>query len=92
MIPEKDMINQTKKNIIASIDVAMGGRAAEELLFGNEEITTGCSSDLNKATQLAYAFVKTFAMSEKLSLLSVNERSEISEKYKFCLIQKFKIF
>ena len=44
----------TRKALLASIDVAMGGRAAEELFFGNDEITTGCSSDLSKATQLAY--------------------------------------
>ena len=41
MIPETDRLNYTKKSMIASIDVAMGGRAAEELFLGNEEITTG---------------------------------------------------
>lgn len=54
MIPETDRLNYTKRSLLASIDVAMGGRAAEELFFGNDEITTGCSSDLSKATQLAY--------------------------------------
>ena len=41
MIPETDKFNYTKKTMIASIDVAMGGRAAEELVYGNDEITTG---------------------------------------------------
>ena len=36
--------------MIASIDVAMGGRVAEEIIYGNDNITTGCSSDLAKAT------------------------------------------
>eukprot|EP00335_Anophryoides_haemophila_P000315 CAMPEP_0204821760 /NCGR_PEP_ID=MMETSP1018-20131115/131201_1 /ASSEMBLY_ACC=CAM_ASM_000518 /TAXON_ID=46462 /ORGANISM="Anophryoides haemophila, Strain AH6" /LENGTH=105 /DNA_ID=CAMNT_0051947433 /DNA_START=1199 /DNA_END=1516 /DNA_ORIENTATION=- len=58
MIPETDRLNYTKRSMIASIDVAMGGRAAEELFLGNDEITSGCSSDLSKATELAYAFVK----------------------------------
>lgn len=43
--------------MLASIDVAMGGRAAEELLYGNEEITTGCSSDLKKASMIAYQYI-----------------------------------
>ena len=36
MIPETDVLNHTKKSIIASIDVAMGGRAAEELIYGTD--------------------------------------------------------
>lgn len=39
MIPETDRLNYTKRSMIASIDVAMGGRAAEELYLGNDEIT-----------------------------------------------------
>lgn len=54
LIPETDQLNLTKKMILAQIDVAMGGRAAEELLFGNQEISTGCSNDLQKATEMAY--------------------------------------
>jgi ATP-dependent metalloprotease len=50
MIPETDTHNYTKKSMLAMIDVAMGGRAAEDLHMGNDNITTGCSSDLNKAT------------------------------------------
>ena len=37
-------------NLKASIDVAMGGRAAEEIIFGKDDLTSGCSSDLIKAT------------------------------------------
>lgn len=58
MIPEKDQLNMTKKSMKASIDVAMGGRAAEELFIGNDEITTGCSGDLQRASELAYAYVR----------------------------------
>lgn len=38
--------NSTRKSMIAMIDVAMGGRAAEEIFYGKDNITTGCSSDL----------------------------------------------
>ena len=60
MIPENDMLNYTRRGIIAMIDVAMGGRAAEELFVGHDEVTSGCtnyisylkgcSSDLGRAT------------------------------------------
>jgi len=40
-VPETDQLNYTKRGMIASIDVAMGGRVAEEIYYGNAEITTG---------------------------------------------------
>lgn len=49
-VPDEDINSMTKKTILASIDVAMGGRAAEEILMGKSDLTSGCSSDLNKAT------------------------------------------
>lgn len=58
MIPEKDQLNYTKRGILASIDVAMGGRAAEDLFMGQDDITSGCSNDLAKATEMAYMYVK----------------------------------
>jgi ATP-dependent metalloprotease len=85
MIPEKDQLNMNKKNMLASIDVAMGGRAAEELFLGNEEITTGCSSDLTKATEMAYYFVKHMGMNENLSLLAIGENVKSSDKFNFLL-------
>lgn len=45
-VPETDKLNYTKRGMIASIDVAMGGRVAEEIHLGNAEISTGCSNDL----------------------------------------------
>ncbi len=74
-----------KKNIIASIDVAMGGRAAEELFLGNDEITTGCSNDLAKATDLAYHYVKSLGMNENLSLLALGDKTKTSDKYNYMI-------
>lgn len=45
-IPEKERYHVTRSQLLAMMDVAMGGRAAEELIFGHEKITSGASSDL----------------------------------------------
>ena len=58
MLPEKDDYNLTREQVLAQIDVAMGGRAAEEIFLGVDEMTTGCSDDMRKATQMAYYHVK----------------------------------
>uniref|UniRef100_A0A0N5BSE2 AAA domain-containing protein n=1 Tax=Strongyloides papillosus TaxID=174720 RepID=A0A0N5BSE2_STREA len=61
-IPEKDKYHTTKAEILAQIDVMMGGRVAEELIFGKDFITTGASDDLEKATLFTKAFIKKFGM------------------------------
>ena len=48
----------TQKEFLADIDVALGGRVAEELIFGAENVTSGASSDLRKATATATRMVK----------------------------------
>lgn len=55
MVPnESDSLSLTKEKVLARIDVAMGGHVAEELFIGEKFITTGCGSDLDNATKLAY--------------------------------------
>ena len=56
-------MQQSKKQILASIDVCMGGIVAEELTFGVDEVTSGASSDIQKATALARNMVERFGMS-----------------------------
>lgn len=65
-IPDKDNYHVTKSQLLASMDGMMGGRAAEELIFGPDKITTGASSDLENATSVAEKMVKHFGMSEKV--------------------------
>ena len=75
LIPEKDEMSRTKKQMIASIEVALGGKVAEEVFLGKEKVTTGCSSDLQNATRVAYAYVRSMGMNEDVSVLSGNKKS-----------------
>eukprot|EP01016_Furgasonia_blochmanni_P047136 TRINITY_DN689_c0_g1_i13.p1 TRINITY_DN689_c0_g1~~TRINITY_DN689_c0_g1_i13.p1 ORF type:complete len:540 (+),score=132.30 TRINITY_DN689_c0_g1_i13:559-2178(+) len=85
MIPEKDQLNHTRKGIMAAIDVAMGGRAAEELFLGADDVTTGCSSDLQKATDLAYTYVRRMGMSEEVALIATDDKAKTSDKFNFLI-------
>ncbi len=60
--PKKDRIHETKSNLLKKIAMAMGGRAAEELVFG--DITTGAASDISHATSVAREMVIEWGMSE----------------------------
>jgi len=60
--PKKDRVHQTKSNLIKRIAMAMGGRAAEELVF--KDITTGASSDISHATSIARDMVIEWGMSD----------------------------
>lgn len=63
----------SRSQLLAYIDVCMGGRVAEQLLNGEEYISTGAASDLEAATQYATRMVKYFAMDERSGLLSYGD-------------------
>lgn len=70
-IPEKERYHVTKAQLLAMMDTMMGGRAAEELIFGPDKITSGASSDLKQATNIAHHMVKDWGMSEKVGLRTI---------------------
>lgn len=70
-LPERDELSLTKAQLLARMDVAMGGRVAEELVFGPDSITTGASSDFLQATAIARAMVTQYGMSERLGPIAV---------------------
>ncbi|KAI8818046.1 peptidase family M41-domain-containing protein [Fimicolochytrium jonesii] len=72
-LPEADKTNHTRKELYAMLDVCMGGRVAEEMIFGPDEVTTGASSDLQKATAVAREMVLSYGMSEKVGAVGYGE-------------------
>ncbi|XP_037943695.1 ATP-dependent zinc metalloprotease YME1L isoform X2 [Teleopsis dalmanni] len=70
-IPEKERYHVTKAQLLAMMDTMMGGRAAEELIFGADKITSGASSDLKQATSIATHMVKDWGMSERVGLRTI---------------------
>lgn len=65
-IPEKDETSVSKIQMLARLDVAMGGRVAEEMIFGMDQVTTGARSDLQHATALARHMVSECGMSDRV--------------------------
>ena len=63
-LPVEDKFLMSREEILSTIEVLMGGRAAEELIFN--EITSGASNDIERATQMARSFVCTYGMSKNL--------------------------
>ena len=75
-LPERDKYSHTREYLKANISKAMGGRIAEELIFGHEKVTSGASSDIQMATKLAKDMVTKFGMSNELGPLSYGENEE----------------
>ncbi|NVJ98341.1 MAG: ATP-dependent zinc metalloprotease FtsH, partial [Alphaproteobacteria bacterium] len=75
-LPERDEYSQSREKMHDNLAIAMGGRVAEELIFGYEKVTSGASSDIQYATNLARAMVTKWGMSDKLGPLqySANEQ------------------
>src|SRR5690606_11902414 len=63
-LPEGDKLSVTRQKMHCDLAVAMGGRVAEELIFGYEHVTSGASSDIQQATRMAKAMVTQWGMSD----------------------------
>jgi cell division protease FtsH len=68
-LPERDQLSQTREQLTSKIAMAMGGRVAEELIFGDEKVTNGAASDIQQVTKIARAMVTQFGMSDKLGAI-----------------------
>ncbi|MCX7694581.1 MAG: cell division protein FtsH, partial [Caloramator sp.] len=79
----KDTNYQTKKMLLDTVKIYLAGRAAEEIIFGKENITTGASNDIKKVTEIIISMIKDFGMFETSGLLSysvIQENSYIDMK------------
>ena len=99
-LPSKDETSISYKQLLARLDVCMGGRVAEEMIFGEDEVTTGASSDLQQATNLARAMVTRYGYSSKIGKvvhnyenngfnLSTETRQEIENEVKILLNEAY---
>jgi len=75
-LPESDRISQSREKLEGDIAVAMGGRIAEELVFGAGKVTSGASQDIEMATRMARVMVTKFGMSEALGPLAYGDNEE----------------
>src|SRR3954447_14274598 len=75
-LPERDKLSMSRIEIKAMMVSLFGGRVAEQLIFGDDRVTTGASDDIRRATGLARRMVTEFGMSEKLGPLRYSENEE----------------
>jgi cell division protease FtsH len=75
-LPERDQLSVTREKMYSDIAVAMGGRIAEELIFGHDKVTSGASSDIDMATRMAKNMVTRYGMSKELGPLAYGENEE----------------
>jgi ATP-dependent metalloprotease len=79
-LPEGDVVSMTKKEMLARLDVAMGGRVAEEVVYGPENVTSGASNDLEQATSLAQRMVMQWGLGTSVGVRSVEEMRGVSSE------------
>ena len=75
-LPERDSYSYHRDKMLANLSVAMGGRVAEELIFGHDKVSSGASGDIQYATSLARSMVTKWGMSDKLGPLQYEESQE----------------
>lgn len=72
-LPEGDRYSQSKAKMKANLSVAMGGRVAEEIIFGADHVTSGASGDIKQATSLARSMVKEWGLSDAIGMIDYGE-------------------
>ena len=75
-LPERDKLSMTRESALSRLASTMGGKAAEELVFGPENVTNGAYSDIQHVTRLATAMVSQWGMSDKLGNINYTSTQE----------------
>src|SRR5216110_902309 len=75
-LPERDKLSMSLEQMTSRLAIMMGGRVAEELVFGREKVTSGAASDIEQATRLARMMVTRWGLSEELGTVAYGENQE----------------
>jgi cell division protease FtsH len=75
-LPERDKLSMSLEQMTSRLAIMMGGRVAEELVFGRQKVTSGASSDIDQATRLARMMVTRWGLSEELGTVSYGENQD----------------
>ena len=75
-LPERDKLSMSVEQMTSRLAIMMGGRVAEELVFGAERVTSGASSDIEQATKLARMMVTRWGLSDELGTVAYGENQE----------------
>ena len=76
VLPEKDHLTMKKSQILDTITMTLGGRVAEEIVYGKDSITTGASNDLEKVSKMARNMVTAYGMSEKMGNMAYGRNEQ----------------
>ena len=72
-LPTEDRFSETYEQMLANMAIAMGGRAAEEMIFGHDKVTSGASSDIQQCTKLARNMVVKWGLSDKIGKVDYSQ-------------------
>src|SRR5829696_7054624 len=75
-LPERDKLSMSLEQMTSRLAIMMGGRVAEELVFGKERVTSGAASDIEQATKLARMMVTRWGLSEELGTVAYGENQD----------------
>ncbi|HEX4369295.1 MAG TPA: ATP-dependent zinc metalloprotease FtsH [Rhodopila sp.] len=75
-LPEGDRYSKSKSKLLSELTMAMGGRAAEEIIFGPDKVSNGASGDIKMATDQARRMITEWGMSEKLGMIAYGDNSQ----------------
>lgn len=75
-LPERDKLSMSLEQMTSRLAIMMGGRVAEEMVFGREKVTSGAASDIEQATKLARMMVTRWGLSEELGTVAYGENQD----------------
>jgi cell division protease FtsH len=75
-LPERDKLSMSREQMTSRLAIMMGGRVAEEMIFGDEKVTSGASSDIEQATKLARMMVTRWGLSSELGTVAYGDNQD----------------